>query len=90
MTGVDVLGYAAALLVLATFCVRSMVWLRMLAIASNVAFISYAVLAQIHPVLALHALLLPMNAWRLAEALQQRRTCGSTPAARTFNPGESS
>ena len=74
MTATELLGYLASLLVLATFCMRGMVALRMLAIASNLAFIGYAALAGIHPVLLLHALLLPMNAWRLAEAATQ---CGT-------------
>ena len=37
MTAVDALGYLAASLVLATFCAKSMVTLRLLAIASNAA-----------------------------------------------------
>ena len=37
-------GYLASLLVLATFSVRAMVPLRWLAIASNVAFVGYALL----------------------------------------------
>ena len=41
MTAVDGLGYLAAALVLATFCAKSMVPLRALAIASNIAFVSY-------------------------------------------------
>lgn len=67
MNWVDLLGYLASLLVLATFSMRGMVALRLVAIASNLAFIAYAAIAGIHPVLLLHALLLPMNVWRLAE-----------------------
>ena len=66
------IGYLASLLVLATFCMRSMLGLRMLAIASNVAFLAYAAFAGIHPVLVLHALLLPINAWRLLETMVTR------------------
>jgi len=69
------LGYLASMLVLATFCMRGMVELRVLAIASNVAFFGYAVLAGIDPVLFLHALLLPMNAYRLIEIVRERRHC---------------
>jgi CRP/FNR family transcriptional regulator, cyclic AMP receptor protein len=72
MSTTDVVGYLASLLVLATFCMRRMVALRLLAIGSNVAFIAYAMLAGIHPVLLLHAVLLPMNVWRLVEILQGR------------------
>lgn len=70
--GVDLLGYLASALVLATFCTRDMVPLRALAITSNLAFIVYAVWAGLPPVLLLHALLLPLNAWRLAETLRRR------------------
>ena len=91
MSVVELLGYAASLLVLATFCMRDMVSLRVLAIMSNLAFIGYAALAGIHPVLVLHALLLPMNAWRLVETLGQRDVEATAAAARpqVFTQGES-
>lgn len=62
----DVVGYAAASAVLATFLMRSMVPLRLVAILSNILFLSFGYLAQIHPVLVLHAALLPINIVRLA------------------------
>ncbi len=62
----DVLGYAASLAVLATFTVRRMVPLRILAILSNGLFIVYGYQAHIHPVLLLHVALLPINLVRLA------------------------
>jgi fatty acid desaturase len=46
---------------------RSMSALRWLAIASNVAFIAYAYLRGLAPVLLLHTLLLPVNICRLAQ-----------------------
>jgi hypothetical protein len=60
-------GFAAAGLVLATFCMRSMSALRWVAIASNVAFIAYGYLGGLVPILLLHALLLPVNVYRLAQ-----------------------
>lgn len=65
------LGYGAAALVFVTFSVRSIVVLRTVAIASNLLFIAYALRAGLLPVLALHALLLPTNLFRLREALGQ-------------------
>ena len=56
---INSIGYVAATLVLATFCMHSMRTLRWVAIASNVAFIAYALLAGLGPVPALHSLLLP-------------------------------
>jgi hypothetical protein len=64
---VDGIGFVAAALVLATFCMRSMTALRWVALASNLAFIAYAYLGNLAPVLLLHALLLPVNACRLAQ-----------------------
>jgi hypothetical protein len=60
-------GFAAAGLVLATFCMRSMSALRCVAIASNLAFIGYGYLGGLAPILLLHALLLPVNIYRLAQ-----------------------
>ncbi len=69
----ELIGYLASLLVLMTFCMSGMVALRALAIASNVAFIAYAALVGISPVLLLHALLLPMNIYRLLQTVLERR-----------------
>jgi hypothetical protein len=64
---IDAIGFAAAGLVLATFCMRSMSALRWVAIASNLIFIAYGYLGNLPPVLVLHALLLPVNAYRLTQ-----------------------
>ena len=66
MSLIEPIGYLASALVLATFCMRDMVALRCLAIASNLAFIAYGAMADLGPVLLLHLLLLPVNALRLA------------------------
>ena len=68
MTTIDSIGYVAASLVLATFCARTMVLLRTLAIASNLAFIAYSLLSHLWPILLLHAVMLPLNVHRLLEA----------------------
>ena len=73
MDAYESLGYCAALLVLACFCMRGIVALRVLAIASNLVFIAYGALAGIDPVLLLHLTLLPTNGWRLIEAIRDRR-----------------
>lgn len=64
----DLLGYLAALLILSSFCTRDMIGLRMLAILANAATIVWACQNDALPFLLLHALLLPINAFRLAEA----------------------
>lgn len=73
----ELIGYLASSLVLATFCVRDMASLRAFAIASNLAFISYGWLAGVHPVLALHVLLLPTNVVRLCQLLRVRQPCAA-------------
>lgn len=68
-TTVNLLGYMAASLVLAAFCAKSMVTLRVLALCSNVAFVLYAIEASLWPILLLHAVMFPLNLLRLREAL---------------------
>jgi hypothetical protein len=64
----NVIGYVAAGLVFATFCAKDMVPLRMLAIASNIGFISYGFLLGLWPIMLLHSGMLPINIVRLREA----------------------
>jgi len=63
----NLLGYVASCAVLATFLVRTMVPLRLIAILSNVLFAAFGYVQHIYPVLFLHAVLLPINLWRLME-----------------------
>jgi CRP/FNR family transcriptional regulator, cyclic AMP receptor protein len=63
----EIVGYIAAGLVLATFSMRTMIPLRLLGISSNVAFIAYGLMASLAPVVALHAILLPLNIYRFVE-----------------------
>ena len=63
----DACGYVASSLVLCTYSATSMQVLRCIGIASNIAFIGYAIMASTTPILILHSLLLPMNIYRLAQ-----------------------
>lgn len=65
MTWIDFVGYLAALTVLMSFCMDTIVPLRGLAIASNVLFIVYGIAGQLYPVLLLHALLLLINVTKM-------------------------
>ena len=62
---VELTGYVASALVLSTFTMKTMRPLRYTAICSNVAFIVYGAFGALYPVLILHSLLLPLNAYRL-------------------------
>ena len=73
------IGFLASALVLATFSMKDMVNLRIVAICSNVAFIAYALVLNLTPILVLHVILLPLNGWRLAQALQAGRLVQHSP-----------
>jgi hypothetical protein len=68
----EAVGYLASTLVLAAFCVRDMLPLRILAIGSNLAFMTYGWAAGLRPVLLLHLVLLPTNLFRLWQLLRAR------------------
>ncbi len=67
MSLVDLLGYAASAAVLATFCMSTMIPLRIVALGSNVLFMAYGYVDHLYPVLVLHAILFPVNALRLLQ-----------------------
>src|SRR6516164_1626587 len=71
MIASDAIGYLASALVLAAFCMKEMIPLRVVAVCSNVAFLIYGLALGLAPVWLLHAVLLPINCWRLWEGLAQ-------------------
>ena len=71
---IELLGYAASLLVLTTFCMSTMLRLRWVAIGSNVLFILYGYFDHVYPVMILHFILLPVNVIRLAQIYQLGRS----------------
>jgi hypothetical protein len=73
MTHSSEIGFVASALVLIAFGMKNMINLRTVAIFSNFAFIAYALVLDLPPVLVLHVILLPLNGWRLAQAVQERR-----------------
>jgi CRP/FNR family cyclic AMP-dependent transcriptional regulator len=64
---ISLLGYLASSAVLVTFCMSTMIPLRMVAIASNVLFSAFGALAHIYPIMVLHIILLPVNTIRLVQ-----------------------
>ena len=76
MSPQDALGYLAALLVLATFSMKTMLPLRLTGIASNCAFIAYGYATRAYPVLALHVILLPLNTLRFYQIMRLIRQVG--------------
>lgn len=65
MSWIDLLGYAASAAVLATFCMSTMIPLRVVALGSNVLFCAYGYFDHLYPVFFLHAILFPVNLLRL-------------------------
>jgi hypothetical protein len=75
----DLVGYVAITLVLASASMRSILLLRMVAVASSFAFILYGALGEIYPVLLLHLFLLPLNLIRIGELLAVRAADAGRP-----------
>jgi CRP/FNR family transcriptional regulator, cyclic AMP receptor protein len=68
----DATGYLASALVVSAFCMREIIPLRLAALSSNIAFLAYGIALGLSPVWLLHAILLPINGWRLWEAICAR------------------
>jgi len=66
----DAMGWLAAALMLLTFSCAGPRSLRAFALAANVAFIGYGLVGHLPPVVTLHAMLLPINAFRLAGSIR--------------------
>jgi hypothetical protein len=67
----EVAGYLASGLVIAAFCMKDVITLRALALASNFAFLIYGIGLNLAPVWLLHAVLLPVNCWRLSQGIRR-------------------
>ena len=71
MSLLEAVGFLASGLVIAAFCMKDLVPLRVTALASNVAFLAYGLGLGLTPVWLLHAILLPVNCWRLWQQVSQ-------------------
>ena len=72
-------GYIASALVVLTFYMNDMRSLRVAAIFSNVAFLTYGISLGLGPVISLHAILLPLNAWKLVQAREKQAAARVLP-----------
>ncbi len=64
---IELAGYAASALVFLSFYMKTLISLRLIAIAASVVFILYALATDLLPVLLLHGALLPLNLYRTYE-----------------------
>lgn len=62
---IETIGWLASLLTVATYAMNTMIPLRVLAVGSSLLFIVYAFLLQLWPLMAMEAVLLPINCFRL-------------------------
>ena len=67
------IGFIAGALVVATFYMKAMKPLRYVAISSNFAFLTYGIIGGLHEIYILHAILLPLNIYRLWQAKKLTR-----------------
>ena len=65
MNAWNAIGFLAGGLVITAFCMKDILHLRIVAVASNVAFLAYGVALGLIPVWLLHLVLLPVNLVRL-------------------------
>jgi CRP/FNR family cyclic AMP-dependent transcriptional regulator len=70
MTAGELAAWVASLLTFTTFYMKTMLPLRVVGIMSNVAFLTFAMLENIVPVILLHGTLLPLNIFRLHQILK--------------------
>lgn len=85
-------AWVAALLVFSSFFMKTMIPLRVVAIASNVAFISYALLGlrygifgRVYPIVVLHSALLPLNVVRLRQIKRLIKTIALASSSEVFD-----
>lgn len=84
MTMPEILGYATAILLIAGFAMKTITWVRGLAIAAGLVLVAYAIVVK-HPGLLVIALALVIfNVWRL---LEMRRLVAMTKEATAASGG---
>jgi len=66
----ELIGYLAVPCTIATFSMKTMIPLRIVALVSNIVFIALGLLGQQYAQFFMHLLLLPLNAYRLYQMVQ--------------------
>ena len=83
----DAVGYLASGLVVTAFCMKDILWLRMVALLSNAAFLTYGLGLDLVPVWLLHAVLLPVNLLRLRQYWSRENASTDGPPVRAIKIG---
>jgi hypothetical protein len=69
MTYLEIIGYASAAVGILIFAMKRMIPLRITGIVHNIGQIAFGLLAGIYPTVIQHAILLPLNIYRLFEMI---------------------
>jgi hypothetical protein len=78
MDAFQILGYAALALLIASYFMKTIIWLRWLAMAGNVAVVIAGLMKPDYAILILGLAMLAVNVWRVME---MRRLVGAVAAA---------
>lgn len=81
MSGVDLLGYAATVLVVGAMLMGSLVRLRLLNMAGAAAFGVYGVLVDSMPLVVTNAIIVVVHAWKLIRIARHRADLAVLPAS---------
>jgi CRP/FNR family cyclic AMP-dependent transcriptional regulator len=82
---IEVIGWLASILTVASYSVSTMLPLRTLAISSSICFALYSFSNQLWPLLVMELILLPINMYRFWEVLSLRRKVGRASAAQLMD-----
>lgn len=85
MSWIEILGYAASGAVFVTFWMKTHTTLRTVAIVGNVLYLSYGIYNDIGNIIVLHGSLLPLNLFRLYQAVSLKRRLHQM-SQENFNP----
>lgn len=75
--GVELVGYVASALVVASLAMTSVVRLRTLSLAGSVTFVGYGLLIGSVPIIVTNASIAAINSWFLAQELRGHRDLGA-------------
>ena len=81
LDGVEIVGYLASALVVASLAMTSVVRLRTISLAGSVAFVVYGVLIDSVPILVTNVSIAALNVWFLRTELGHRRDLGASQIA---------
>jgi len=78
-TIIEAIGYAGTTATIASYSMKSILALRVTAVASSFFFIAYSVGFGAWPLLITELIILPINTYRLVELLRERRDALRVP-----------